>query len=670
MARRSSLLATLAAAAILSLASLAHAADRTWTGAGATEMMSESANWEGGILPQRGDRLFFPQVAQMRVRNDLLDASFDSLHFSGTADTAVYLLAGNPMTLTGAPTVVVSGPVVAFVVVSITFPASYVRFETTGAPIPNRRLPGLQFANSQLQFSGGLLELVAPVGDIEMRSTISETAPTSIQSQGIDIYFDGQSSFTGTVEAFGGFLGVGSENALGSPAGATYVKGNTTLSITNPLFGPPELVIPEPFVLENTPDVSAWGSIEAISSGPIRLTGDVALLTPQVIQSNKELTFDGVVSGPGHVEIGLADGMVAFTNGQNTFNGGITVSRGTLRAGNSWALGFQNSLDVEGLAIVDFGFTAQDLTRFTCRGGKVKGVIGAAELSVRDPVTLTGCALEPATWPGFIPQSGQVLTMIRNGSGVPIAGYFDFFWEGREIDVNGVKTTVSYHAGSGNDFAFVAEVLPVAQLQAWGGTLMSLQHGERSGAPLSANAFDRFGRPAPNARVTFTAPPGCGTFSNGSPIATVTTNSNGFAVSPAFSGGNQSGICFVQAQGDAGGSASFEMHIYDPSEVVITPLPAASQSTIANQQFSIGAEVRGRGGMSLPYLQVVFSQELRGNGVGAAGAYGLPRYDLFTDPATSRVALTLTANNKSGSYGIVVGAGGVSITIPVSQKTH
>jgi hypothetical protein len=265
-------------------------------------------------------------------------------------------------------------------------------------------------------------------------------------------------------------------------------------------------------------------------------------------------------------------------------------------------------------------------------------------------------------WPGFIPQSGQVLTVIRNDSGAPVNGYFNFFPEGAVLDVNGVRTTATYHAGSGNDFAFVAEVLPIASLFAWGGSLQSLQLGERSLVPLSVQAYDRFGRPAANARVTFSSPADCGTF-NGSQTVTVTTNSTGFAASPAFTAGSRSQICFVQAQGDGGGSASFEMHLYAPGDVVITPLPA-SLSTIANQPFSVGAEVRGLNGMSLPNLFVRFDVVSRGN----SGAWlsGTP----YTNPDTSRVAISAVANDKAGNYDIVVRAGSASSTIPVTQKTH
>ena len=660
MTRCSSLLAVFAAT-LLSLATAAHAADKTWTGAAGTRLMSDGANWSDGLAPARGDRLLFPEASEMHVQNDLVDASFDSLHFSGGSVFGTsYILYGNPLSLTGAPTVVVSGPIVAFITLNIAFRSQYVRFWTAGAPIPGYNLPALQFSYGQLRLSGGLLEVTAEVGDIAIGADVTETAPTSIQTQGT-VSFSGNSSFTGFVESAGGSLDIGSGNALGSAVGATYMRGVSHLQLYNPALGGPEMVVPEPFVLDNTPDTSIWGSIVAISAGPIRLTGDIALLTPQVIQTNVPLQFDGRMSGPGHVVIGLADGDVTFTNGQNTFDGGLTLSRGTLRAGNSLALGFMNSVDVS-LGMVDLGYTFQALTRFTCHGAKVRAVVGAAEMSVRDGATLAGCGLEPLMWPGFIPQSGQVLTVIRNGSGTPIDGYFNFFPEGSVLDVNGVKTTATYHAGSGNDFAFVAEVLPLT-LFAWGGWLQSLYLGERSPLPFTVQAFDRFGRMVPNARVTFIAPPGCGSF-DGSQSVTVTTNANGFAASPAFTAGMQSQICMVQAQGDAGGSASFELHLYAPADLVITLLPA-SLSTIVNQPFTVGAEVRGASGMSLPFLGVSFQQVLHGN----SGAIGLPRFE-YTDRTTSAVVVPLTANDKAGNYDITVRVGNATRTIPVSQKTH
>ena len=662
MTRCSCLLATFVAA-LVCLACPAHAANKTWTGAGATRTMSEGANWSDGLAPARGDRLIFPCVAQTYVQNDFTDGSFDGITF-GDLD-CVYTVYGNPLALTGAPTVVVNGRVTAFVVLDISFPASYVRITATGIPTPNDRRPVLQFApGHQMRFSGGLLEAVAEVGAIEFRSDITETAPTSIQVQGVDISFDGDNSFSGTVEAFGGgILGVYSARALGTSSGATYVKGDTHLSISNPVNAP-EMVVAEPFVLDNTPDVSVFGSIEAVSNGWVRLTGDIAVLTPQVIQANTLLQFDGRMSGSGHVEIDSPDGNVSFTHGENSLDGGITVSRGTLGAPFSFALGFMNSVDVESAGTVDLGFTFQALTQFTCRGGKVKGVVGAVELAVRDAVTLAGCSFEPGMWPGFIPQSGQVLTVIRNDSAAPIDGEFNFLPEGAVLDVNGVRTTATYHAGSGNDFAFVAEVLPAATLLPWG-SLQSLELGVRALVPLAVQGFDRYGRAAPNTRITFTSPPGCGTF-GGSQTLTVMTDANGFATTAAtgFTAGNVSQVCIVQAQADAGGSASFEMHLYSPADVTITPTPA-SLSTVANQPFGLRAEVRGLNGMSLPNLRVEFQQIVHGN----SNAYWLPQF-LFTSPLTSDTAVQLTANEKAGNYDIVVSVGAVSVTVPVSQKVH
>lgn len=649
------------AATLLSLAfPVAHAADKTWTGA-ASRLMSDGANWSDGLAPARGDRLFFPESSEMHVQNDLVDASFDSLHFSGgNVFGASYILYGNQLALTGAPTVVVSGPIVAFVTLNIAFRSQYVRFWTTGAPIPGYNLPALEFSYGQLQLSGGLLEVTAEVGDIGIGADVTETAPTSIETQGF-VSFSGNSSFTGSVYSFGGSLDIGSANALGSAVGATYVGGASQLKFYNPALGGPEMVVPEPFVLDNTPDTSIFGSIVAISAGPLRLTGDIAVLTPQVIQTNVPLQFDGRISGPGHVVIDLAEGDVTFTNGQNTFDGGLDLRRGVLRAHNSLALGFMNSVDAS-LAMVDLGYTFQALTRFTCRGARVRAVVGAAEVSVRDGATLAGCGLEPLMWPGFIPQSGQVLTVIRNGSGTPLQGEFDFFGEGTVLDVNGVRTTATYHAGSGNDFAFVAEVLPIAALQLRGGTMQSLQLGEQSVVPLSVQAYDRFGRAVVNASITFSSPPDCGTF-NGAQSVTVTTNSTGFAKAPPFTAGSRSQVCFVQGKGDTGPTASFELHLYAPGDVVITPLPA-SLATITNQPFNLGAEVRGLNGMSLPNLFVRFDVVWRGNS--GATLNGVP----YTNPDTSRVVMSAVASDKAGNYDIELRVGSAISTIPVSQKTH
>ena len=640
-------------AALLSLASIAQAADKVWTGAGATRFISDGANWQDGIAPATGDRLFFPYVAQGYVQNDIAGASFDSLTFSG--NDSVYTLYGLPLTLTGSTAVSASDRSVIFIIANITFAASSPTIQTIiGLPTGDRR-PAIQFSQGSLVFSGGTVEVSAPVGSVEFVGDIRETAQTSFELIGDDVYFGGNNSFTGSVTTFTRVTSVDSPTAFGTTNMATFLAGKS-LDLSS--RDTSELVIAEPLSLLSNNVDPIWGNVVVAGQGPVRLTGSIVLFGNQVLMPAAPLVIDGVVSGPGSLEVGRADDVVTLTNPGNSFAGGVSVTRGTFRAGNSLAIPLSSTASVSAGATLDIGQTYQSLSTFACLGN-LKATVGPGEIVVNTALSLQNCALTVSVPPNYIPRSREVMTMVQNNTGLPFNAQFVGYPEGTVINVNGVHATATYFAGQGNDFAFVAEALPATALYANGGTPQSVAAGATA-YPFVAVARDAFGRLAPNAPVTFTAPTGCGTF-GGSQTASVTTDAQGVATSPAFTAGSATQLCFVQAQSDGGGSASFELHVYKLSDLTLTVTPA-SLSTIVNQPFTLSAELRANG-MSLPFLAVFFQANTRGN----AGVASLPSY-AFTDPATSRAVVTGVANSKSGNYSIVATFGSLSVSVPVSQK--
>ena len=643
---------------LLAFSSVVPAADKVWTGAGITRAMSEGANWQGGIPPATGDRLFFPAVTQFAL-NDIQDASFDSLWFSGDGDpNHGFLLYGNPITLTGSPTITAQGFTVWFVTTPLAFTSSNPRLLTTGTATPNDRRPVLQLSQGAVTLSGGLMEVVAEVGSIELMSDISELSEASIQVSGVEVALTGNNSFTGTLQAFGGgwFSGQ-SAHAFGSPSAPTIVSGDTFFFLASSETN--ELVIPEPLVLASTAQSPYWGTLIGDVVAPIRLTGAIALETAQVIDAVAPMTLDGPVSGAGHLEIGRGGGVVNLNNPNNTFTGGVTVSRGTLRTGRSLAIPLGNSVSILAEGSLDVNLTFQGLGDLAC-SGRIGAMVGWGLITVNG-ITLSNCALDlaPAD-PTFIPRSQEIVTVVENHSGAPFNAEFVGYPEGTVVNVNGVETRATYHA-RGYDFALVAQALPVANVVAVAGTPQSLALGATSPAAFAAKALDAWARPLANARITFTAPAGCGTF-GGSSSAQVLTDAFGVATSPAFTAGNASQVCMVQAQGDAGGTANFEVHLYALADVVLTAIPAAL-STVVDQPFSLAAELRGANGMSLPGLQVSFQAVPRGN----SGVASLTPSAL-TDATNSRAVATGVANSKSGNYDIVVSFGTISRTVPVSQK--
>jgi hypothetical protein len=73
--------------------------NRTWTGAGTTDLWSDGNNWLGGVAPTAGSDLVFPSGALQETSVDVLGFVFNSIT---TADT--YSFSGQPLT-TGSLTV-------------------------------------------------------------------------------------------------------------------------------------------------------------------------------------------------------------------------------------------------------------------------------------------------------------------------------------------------------------------------------------------------------------------------------------------------------------------------------------------------------------------------------------------------------------------------------------
>jgi autotransporter-associated beta strand protein len=382
-----------------------------------------------------------------------------------------------------------------------------------------------------------------------------------------------------------------------------------------------EMIVAESFVLASEFTSPYWGTIVGGGLGSVRVTGNIELQNDQVFMpASAPFVIDGVISGPGHLEVGRGfEQAVVLTNPSNSFTGGLSVTQGVLRAGNSLAFGTFNDLAVAAGTTLDIGETFQAISNFSC-AGTMNAAVRTGELFVRGSIALSNCVLNTSSPGGYIPQSQEVMTMIENVTGASF-GAFVGYPEGTSINVNGVNARATYHAGdSGNNFAFVAEIIPVSNVSARTPP-QSVARGAVANA-LVAMGLDQWNRPAPNARITFTAPVGCGSF-GGSQSAQAFTDAQGLATAPPFTASGVSQVCLVTAQGDAGGSATFEVHSYAPAEVTMATIPTAL-NTIVNQPFTLAAELRGANGMSLPGLAVTFQVVMRGNAGGGNAGASLP----------------------------------------------
>jgi autotransporter-associated beta strand protein len=341
----------------LPFGNIAQAAVKTWDGS-ANGLLSNPANWSGGIAPVEGDDLVFPAsgVTQFNVTNNILGGPrFRSISFEG-----------NSFTLSGAFMVLSNGigaqnlNGINRVNCAIQLAAAQTFFINgdTGASLD---------INGDVNLGSHSLTVSAGGGDLFMSGVISGTGGISKISGGT-VRFDGAeaNTYTGTTTVIGGTL----ELNKGLILGIVAVPGNLTLGASGPvdsdvvrllrsnqIASDSDVTVGQAGLLDLNGSANGIGSLTMnggrVAGGTLTLNGNVtatsvvgstATISGSLLLGSSTRTFtvnnnlatdpdldiDAAISGnPGIVKAGA--GTLAFSgSASNTYVGGTRVTEGTL----------------------------------------------------------------------------------------------------------------------------------------------------------------------------------------------------------------------------------------------------------------------------------------------------------------------------------------------------
>lgn len=287
--------------------------DRTWTGEGANNLWSTPANWQGGTVPQPGDRVYFPAgAARLQNVNDLPAGRF----FSGMGIFAPgYDISGNAITLSREFSMGHNTGSVAFSL-PVTL-QSDVLWYTTGAAGASCFCNGDIFlAGHDLTIGGGIAinGIISGAGTVRLEPVSGNPATSSTSSLG------GANTYTGRTVITALSIAINHPQALGSTANQTRIDAGATLRNSS------GLPVAEPLVLAGTLVSYATGT--DLYSGEVEILGDSAAIQPGFAASIIELT--GNLTGDGTLTFNGA-GRTRFSGaGTSTFAGSTAITLGTV----------------------------------------------------------------------------------------------------------------------------------------------------------------------------------------------------------------------------------------------------------------------------------------------------------------------------------------------------
>jgi fibronectin-binding autotransporter adhesin len=407
---------------------------------------SDSANWQGGIVPGTGDDIVFPGGAlQLTNFNDFSAAGpFNSITFTGNAGG--YKLQGNPIFLHAGVTNNSNNPSINFVGLGLTLNASQT-FSSGTAGGSLEIIGNVNVAGFTLTLDG--------TNRVEGTSLVETVFGTIAGSGAVvkngtgDWILRGANSYTGITTVHAGILGVASASALGSPAAGTIVNAGGTLGLG---LGAPNLnfTVTEPLTLNgnggtfpgaigagfiaaditvaSTVTLGSASSVAAVSSSPGRLfiTG--------IVNSNGfnltavgplNLNITGSIAGGGAVVTSAA-----LLSGTGTINGPLIVSQGGLLPG----IGTQPGVLTTGAVTFNPGSSFEALVNGTAAGS------GFSQLQVNGTVSLGGSTFSPTV--NFNAVAGNSFVVI-NSSG-SITGTFAGLPNGAVVNLDGQPFQILY----------------------------------------------------------------------------------------------------------------------------------------------------------------------------------------------------------------------------------
>ncbi|MBA3960372.1 MAG: autotransporter-associated beta strand repeat-containing protein [Chthoniobacterales bacterium] len=296
---------TLVSCAALLLAVAPLQAGNTWDGGGGSGNWSDSLNWNLDTLPTSPGGLTFAGTLQLASHNDQFanGTLFNGLNFSVGA--GAFVLDGN----------------------SISLGANVVNSSTS-----------LQTINFGLDLTGTrTFALTTGGGNITVGGNITSSGGTfGVSTSGAGfLTLSGANTYSGNTTFAGGqTININSANAIGT--GALVAGGNG--SFDNTSGAAITLTNNNAFILSGGSPVFTGTNDLNLGTGAVTLS--VASRTITVTNAGATLTLGGVV-GQDASPRGLtkAGAGTLVLSSANTFSGGLTLTSGTLSAGNDGSLG-------------------------------------------------------------------------------------------------------------------------------------------------------------------------------------------------------------------------------------------------------------------------------------------------------------------------------------------
>lgn len=228
------------------------------------------------------------------------------------------------------------------------------------------------------------------------------------------------------------------------------------------------------------------GSSESVASAPAAVSsGDVA--APLVISTPMTFTAAAgstvTLSGPlsGAAALTFSGGGTVILSGGGAYAGTATVAGGVLSVngalpGATIAVNSGGTLGGTGTVgavnIASGGALAAGNSPGVLHMGDMSLAAGAAfnveiasgashdRADVTGAVSLGGASLNLTALGGFAPQAGQAYTIVANDGADAVTGTFAGLAEGGAVTLAGVRLTISYRGGDGNDVTLSAPAAP------------------------------------------------------------------------------------------------------------------------------------------------------------------------------------------------------------------
>ena len=275
--------------------------------------------------------------------------------------------------------------------------------------------------------------------DLVFPSTLSGTSTNDLTGLTINSITIGGPGYTLAGNTLS--LTAGITASFATPGTSTYNLVTTLLDPTTPITVATNDTLDIPGVLSNP--ISTTSGVELSGGGTVDISSVSKYTGPTVVGTGTTLQVDGTI-GPVQLQGGLLVG--------NGTVGTLTSVGGTISPGLAPAVGSrsvtQTSVSTGSNVTLDSASTFQTVLT------SVSGTPTASELTQSSPTTpgqtinLGGAKLSATLAGGYAPAFGDTLTIISNGTGVPVNGVFAGLPEGAAVGAGNYIFRISYVGGA------------------------------------------------------------------------------------------------------------------------------------------------------------------------------------------------------------------------------